>query len=196
MLHFFSKVGLSLVFVTQCTNEVVVFSSVKAVERSHFTNGLAAHWGLRRHEEMRFLQLCDCCLVCGLSHGRKCTSSNVELCRKTDFSGERNPSSSSCYDLALYTLGPFHINTRNHGSSSHIITVKGNAIVDYTLLYWKFLLPTKILTKNVTLKLESSLSFKAQKLRFLQMVRGNSILRKDELFQGFETAKIPREFDL
>ena len=151
---------------------------------------------------MRFLQLCDCCRVATSvafslrSHGRKCTSSNVELCRKTDFSGERNPSSSSCYDLALYTLGPFHINTRNHGSSSHIITVKGNAIVDYTLLYWKFLLPTKILTKNVTLKLESSLSFKAQKLRFLQMVRGNSILRKDELFQGFETAKIPREFDL
>ena len=117
-----------------------MFSSVKAVERSHFTNGLAAHWGLRRHEEMRFLQLCDCCLVCGLSHGRKCTSSNVELCRKTDFSGERNPSSSSCYDLALYTLGPFHINTRNHGSSSHIITtVKAKAIVDFTL-YSNFLL--------------------------------------------------------
>ena len=77
-----------------------MFSSVKAVERSLFTNGL----GLRlekarqRQKEMRFLQLCDCCLVCGLSHERKCTSSNVELCRKTDFSGERNPSSSSCYD--------------------------------------------------------------------------------------------------
>ena len=59
---------------------------------------------------MRFLQLCDCCRVATSvafslrSHGRKCTSSNVELCRKTDFSGgERNPSSSSCYDL----LGPF-----------------------------------------------------------------------------------------
>ena len=135
---------------------------------------------------MRFLQLCDCCLVCGLSHGRKCTSSNVELCRKTDFSGERNPSSSSCYDSWQYTR-PFHINTRNHGSSSHIITtVKAKAIVDFTLYSNFLLLPTKILKKNVTLKLESSLSFKAQKLRFLQMMRrSNSILRKEKVMMNF-----------